>query len=62
MKKLMSCPWCENKEVKLLGNLGNLLWVRCVACGADHATDKMHLALTKNFKLIYKGPARRDRR
>ena len=31
------CPQCDGNDNALLGALGNVTWVRCRCCGADHA-------------------------
>ena len=39
----MTCPTCGSEALAMLGTLGNLAWLRCMACGMDCSVDAQAL-------------------
>ena len=37
-----TCPACGDGRATIMGWLGKLLWVRCVACGAEYHRETDH--------------------
>lgn len=40
------CSWCGSHSLGLLGELGQLLWMRCRDCGSDVPVDALIRGLT----------------
>lgn len=38
------CPMCGHDTATVLGPMGQLVWVRCRACGIDYAINEEEVA------------------